>query len=128
MTGVVQITGSTPFYQVMIETDTASYEVHGEYRKELERLQGATVIATGQRKDGDVTVEGYRILEIGGFQPVVGILESADDKLYVREEDGETIAITGAPEDLRAQLGAKVWVVLDDAGTVRGYGVIRDPR
>lgn len=128
LTGTVQVTGSTPFYQVTIETDSAAYRIHGELRDELERLQGARVSVTGGARDDGVAVTEYRLLEIGGFTPVVGILGSADERVFVRQQNGDSVVVAGAPDDLLAQLGAKVWVVLDESGRVRGYGVIREPR
>ena len=127
--GLVRVTGSTPREQVIIEpADAEPIEVRGELRVELLRLDGARVEASGTRRaSGYLDVADYEILEIAGFRPVVGILTVNDDDLAVRTRAGESVAVREAPADLKAQDGAKVWVILDENGVLQGYGVIREP-
>ncbi|UCF18224.1 MAG: hypothetical protein JSU87_09680 [Gemmatimonadota bacterium] len=131
MTGTIRVTGSTPQEQVMIVPDQAgmaAVEVRGEWRSELIRLEGARVEVGGTpAAPGHFEAQRYKILEIAGYEPVVGILESAADRLTVRTPAGDAVAVGEAPADLRAQVGAKVWVILDENGAVQGYGVLREP-
>jgi hypothetical protein len=113
----------------MIEpADADPVEVRGELRNELLRLDGAQVEASGTRTaSGHLDVGDYAVVEIAGFQPVVGILTLVGDDLAVSTQAGDVVVVRQAPADLKAQAGAKVWVILDENGVVQGYGVIREP-
>ena len=126
--GVVRVTGSTPYVRVTIESESTGFEVRGGYRSELLHLDGAAVRASGQLVAGLYLVEEYEILEIAGHTPVVGVLELGEGGSFVRTAAGVPVELTGAPDELLGQAGAKVWVILDASGTVKGYGVIRERR
>jgi hypothetical protein len=128
ITGSVSVSGSTPIYQVAIETDSAIREVSGDLKAELARLQGATVKVTGTSEGSSLVVEEYEILAIAGETPVVGELEVTEGGPYIFTSVGNRVAIIGAPPELLAQAGGKVWVILDSRGVVRGYGIIRERR
>ncbi len=133
VTGRVRVAGSTPFEQVLIEpADTAqsAVEAAGEYRDELRRLAGAKVRATGRLTAAPMAdrlaVSDYSILEIAGHTPYVGTLEVGATGAAVRTADGVGRPMTGAPAELLKHAGAKVWVILDSNGAVKGYGIIRE--
>jgi len=140
VTGRVRIAGSTPLEQVLIEPSAASsLEVSGDYRVELRRLSGAVVRATGTLAGpGQLRVSEYEILEIAGHVPVVGILEIAghvpvvgtleleDGRVAVVPATGAPVEVRAAPAELLERAGAKVWVILDANGEVKGYGIIRE--
>jgi hypothetical protein len=126
----VRIAGSTPFEQVLIERgDTAALalQVSGDYRGELRRLSGAVVRAMGTLAGpGQLRVSEYEILEIAGHVPVVGILETATGHVAVVRASGARVEVHAVPPELLEQAGAKVWVILDANGEVKGYGIIRE--
>ncbi len=129
VTGRVRVAGNTPFEQVLIEPDVASdaVEVRGEYRDELRHLSGATVRASGSFSgEHRFEVSGYEILKIAGQEPFVGVLDLREGDLLVRSVDGEVKQIRSPSAELVALAGAKVWVILDSNGAMKGYGVIRE--
>ena len=133
MTGTVAVVGNTPFERVVIRPQYPSaqtVEVGGEYQDELRAVSGAKVRAFGMLSGSSVmsvmTVARYEILEISGHRPLVGILEVESDRVAVRSLDGDTRTfINGVPGELRRQVGAKVWVILDEGRGVQAYGIIR---
>jgi len=126
----VRLAGSTPFEQVLIETEVTtalSVEVSGEYRVELRQLSGAKVRATGVLLGPSrLRVSEYEILEIAGHVPVVGILELEDGRVAVIPVSGDRVEVHAVPAELVQKAGAKVWVILDPNGEVKGYGIIRE--
>ena len=130
ITGRVRIAGSTPFEQVLIEAeDTAALvlQVSGDYRVELRHLSGAVVRASGTLAGpGQLRVSEYEILEIAGHVPVVGILEAENGHATVVRASGARVEVQAVPLELLEQAGAKVWVILDANGEVKGYGIIRE--
>lgn len=130
VTGRVRLAGSTPFEQVLIEpedTTALSVEVSGNYRVELRQLSGAKVRAAGAVLGlGQLRVSEYEILEIAGHVPVVGILELEDGRAAVIPVTGDRVEVHAVPAELVQKAGAKVWVILDPNGEVKGYGIIRE--
>jgi hypothetical protein len=128
--GIVRVAGSTPNVQVIIEpleAAEAPVEVRGDYRAELLRLDGARVRASGRRSAAtQLTVADYTLQEIGGHVPLVGVLQASADAVTLQPAGGDVVVLRAAPADLKAQIGAKVWVILDENGAVAGYGVIRE--
>ncbi len=130
MSGRVRVTGSTPFEQVLIEpadSPDAVLEVYGDYRAELRRLAGAHVRASGSISgERRLRVTSYAILEIAGQVPLVGLLEIREAGAALRTTAGERVDLRSLPAELRERAGAKVWVILDSTGAVKGYGIIRE--
>jgi hypothetical protein len=126
----VRVAGSTPLERVLIEPEepeATGVEVSGDLRPELKRLTGAKVEASGTfSASGRFNVSEYKILEISGQVPRVGVLEVDGKDARIVTEGGERVFLDGPPEELIALNGAKVWVVLDSSGSVTGYGIIRE--
>jgi hypothetical protein len=126
----VRVAGNTPNVQVIIEplgAAEAPVEVRGDYRSELIRLDGAKVSVSGTRSAmNQLTVADYTLQEIGGHVPLVGVLQAGAQAVTLHPASGDVVILRAAPADLKAQIGAKVWVILDDNGAVTGYGVIRE--
>ncbi len=128
LVGTVRVAGSTPFPQVLLhpEEDGPEVEIQGAYRSELRNLQGARVRVTGRLGAGNVlNASGYEILEIGGQKPLVGLLLVEGETTLLRTGPGEPVTLRGAPEELRALAGDKVWVITGRDGGVQAYGLIR---
>ena len=101
-------------------------EVRGEYRGELENLDGAQVRAKGKVEDGRLlVVTSYEILEIAGRVPSVGVLRRSGESYSLDTSDGKSLPIGAVPEAFAELEGAKIWVLIDDRGGVGGYGIIR---
>jgi hypothetical protein len=102
---------------------------------ELRRLSGAALRATGTPRNNStppppraVVARDYQVLEVDGQRPLVGVVVSRDDRLWLAGRD--TVELLNAAPDLAGRLGAKVYVIGVRAGDrlrVRSYGVIRDP-
>lgn len=131
--GQVRQVGSTPFTRTVVASDAASVSVSGPLEAELTRLVGARVRAMGALGAGEgpgptLVVRRYDVLSVDGERPRVGVLRHEPAAGYRLEaEDGDAIPLRSVPPRLGGKVGAKVWVVLDDAGGVLRYGVLREP-
>ena len=132
LVGTVRQVGSTPFTRTVVEGERA-LTVTGPPAAELARLVGARVRVVGAVVRGDapgpsLRVDRYEILSIDGDEPRVGVLRHEPGVGYRLETDeGETRPLRAVPPRLGGMLGARVWVVLDDAGGVLRYGLLREP-
>ena len=135
LTGRVLITGTAHMESVTLQIDGGgAVNLSGVLLPELRRLTGAMVSVQGARTAAAGTpVEGfeattYEVTSIDGQRPSVGILQQLDGGFTITGVD--SVRLTGVPEALRSQAGAKVWVVgrpTDSGLQVQSYGVIRDP-
>jgi len=105
----------------------------GALEPELRRLGGATVWVAGAPGTGapnaTFSVSRYEIVAINGAKPAVGSLITRDGATWLAM-DRDTLKLTSPPSDLRAKIGAKVWIVGRRAGTElvpQTFGVIREP-
>jgi len=130
VTGRVRVAGSTPLERVLVEPDepgAGALEIAGDLRPELKRLSGAKVRVTGTLSPAErLLASEYVILEISGHKPVVGTLEVEAGEASVVDAEGGRWRLRGAPAELMAHEGAKIWVVLNTDGVVTGYGIIRE--
>ena len=135
LTGQVLVTGTAQIEFVTLQIDGGgAVNLSGVLLPELRRLTGAMVSVQGARTAATGTpVEGfeataYEVTSIDGQRPSVGILQELDGGFTIT--GAEIVRLTGVPEALRNQVGAKVWVVgrpTDSGLQVQSYGVIRDP-
>lgn len=133
--GTVRMTGPQESAQLVLSGEAPDVALIGPLAGELGRLVGARVSVTGWPArnpaavpERAVEVAAYEILAVDGERPYVGILVGRDNRLWLAGQD--TLEVVGAPPDLSARIGAKVFVT----GVIRGgqlelrsYGVIRDP-
>ena len=134
LTGQVLVTGTAQIEFVTLQIDGGgAVNLSGVLLPELRRLTGAMVSVQGARTAAAGTpVEGfeataYEVTSIDGQRPSVGILQEIDGGFTIT--GAETVRLTGVPEALRSQAGAKVWVVgrpTDSGLQVQSYGVIRE--
>lgn len=134
--GTLRVVGPQETAQIVLRGTTASVGLTGPLSDELRRLSGATVRVTGAPQNNlaplpprAVLVRDYGILEVDGRRPVVGILVSREDRLWLAGQD--TVELVGVTADLARRLGAKLFVVGVREGSqlrVKSFGVIRDPR
>lgn len=104
----------------------------GELEPELRRVSGASVRVTGEPVTGSpgdaLRVRDYRILEIDGDRPWVGIVREGDGgpELAVEAREPESLRLIGLPAG-SIDAGAKAWFVGRREGAellVRSYGVL----
>ena len=132
LTGQVLITGTAQMDFVTLQIDGGgAVNLSGALLPELRRLSGAMVSVQGSRTAA-TPLEGfeataYEVTSIDGQRPSVGILQERDGGFTIA--GAETVRLTGVPDALRRQVGAKVWVVgrqTDSGLQVQSYGVIRE--
>lgn len=129
--GTVRQVGSTPFVRTVVEgTDTVT--VTGDPESELARLSGARVrvvgtLSTGEYPGPTLDVATYEILSVDGERPAVGTLRSDRDGLFLERPEREPLRLRAVTSSLGRNVGAKIWVITGDDGSVRRYGVLRPP-
>jgi hypothetical protein len=131
--GVVAVVGSEPFTQVVLQTSSGQQvAVVGDLRSELANLVGLTVRVTGGPSravppaDRAINVRRYDVLGIQGDAVYVGILERSGDEYRLRADS--TWQLVSVPEQLAAEVGAKVWIAgerQDNRITVGLFGIIK---
>ena len=133
LTGQILITGTAQIEFVTLQIDGGgAVNLSGVLLPELRRLSGAMVSVEGSRTDAAplqrLEATAYEVTSIDGQRPAVGILRELDGSVVVAGT--ETVRLSGVPDALRRQMGAKVWVVGRDTDSglqVQSYGVILEP-
>lgn len=129
--GTVALTGSEPAVMVSLRlADGGSVDLVGPLREELGRLSGAVASVRGSREAGgrSFTAESYEVVSVNGEKPVVGVMVERDGAIWI--DGAESVRLTAVSDNLRAHMGAKMWVTGPRSGDslqVQSYGVIREP-
>jgi hypothetical protein len=132
-TGRVVVSGPEGVRMVSLQTESGvAVGLAGDLLDELTRLSGAVVTVAGPptqtlQREG-VEVVRYELVSIDGEAPVVGVLRGGGGSF--RLEGDEPRTLVGVPEELAAQVGARIWVIgpeTPEGQRVRSYGVIRPP-
>ncbi len=133
--GTVRVVGPQEAAQVVLRGAGGELALIGSLSQELRRLSGASVRVRGHPERNPATaperavnVADYEILAVDGRRPFVGLVVRRDNRLWLEGRD--TLELVGAPPDLAARVGARVFVIGDaEAGRVllKSYGVIRNP-
>ncbi len=131
--GELRLAGSDPMTMVMLRPMAGGEEVRleGSLVEELRRLGGIVVSVTGKRDESAMRgfdVTSYEITSVQGTRPSVGTVVSRDGDLWLESES--SVRLVDVPAGLRAQVGAKVWVIgttVDGSLRPESYGVIREP-
>ena len=74
-------------------------------------------------------VSRYEVLSIEGSKPLVGTLTVRDGSTWL-VVDRDTLKLSSTTPEIRAKVGAKVWIVGRRSGaelTPQSFGVLRDP-
>ena len=105
----------------------------GPLEPELRRLNAATVWVTGAPgaapPNATFMVSRYEIVSIDGAKPVVGVLAARNGATWLAAER-DTVKLSTTTPEMRAKVGAKVWVIGRRSGaemTPQSFGVIREP-
>jgi len=132
LTGQVLVTGTAQIEFLTLQIDGGgAVNLSGVLLPELRRLTGTVVSVQGSRIAATpfegFEVTAYEVMSINGQRPSVGILQELDGGFTITGVD--PVRLSGVPETLRRQVGAKVWVVgrpTDSGLQVQSYGVIRE--
>lgn len=131
--GEVRRVGSHPFSQALLTLDDGeSAIVTGAYEAEIERLAGARVRVTGRWVRGELPepsleASSYEIVSIEGDRPWLGRLARDDAGFFLEASGGATRRLSFVSETLAEQIGALVWIVVDERDGVARYGILREP-
>lgn len=129
--GSVRQVGSQPFVRTVVEgSDTVT--VTGRLEGEIARLSGARVLVVGELEPNGypgprLEATEYGILSVDGERPTVGVLQRDDRGYYLARPGGDRTRLRAVSSGLEERVGAKIWVVTGEDGTVRRYGILRPP-
>ncbi len=131
--GTVRQVGSTPFHRTVLQGEEGAVTVTGPLGDEITRLVGAEVRATGEIRGGsgpfgpELAATAYEIVSVDGERPYVGELEVLEDGYRLETARGGVLRIGAAPIRFRDLGGGRLWVTVDERGTVLRYGILRPP-
>ncbi len=133
--GIVRSVGAMPLEQLVLQSGGRSLAITGPLKDEVAQLEGAEVRVWGRPVANQpptppraLDVSGYEVVAVGGATPVVGILMSRDETMYL-VTGADTLQLAVVPGMLRTKEGAKVWLVGSRDGNafrVGSYGIIRE--
>ena len=134
LTGRVVAGGLAADQKTMLQVEgSGPTTLTGALEPELRRLNAATVWVAGAPGAGapnaTFAVSRYEIVSIDGAKPIVGTLVSRDGAIWI-VAGSDTVKLAPTTPEMRAKVGAKVWIVGRRAGaemTPQSFGVIRDP-
>jgi hypothetical protein len=134
LTGRVTVTGLASDQRTMLRVEGGTpTTLTGPLEPELRRLNAATVWVAGAPGTGapnaSFAVSRYEIVSIDGSKPIVGVLVARDGSTWLAA-DRDTVKLAATTPEIRAKVGAKVWIVGRRTGselTPQSFGVIREP-
>jgi hypothetical protein len=132
--GIVRVVGADPLAQLIVQVEGGeATALLGPLQSELHQTVGLEVRVTGVTADAvppartAMEVRSYETVTLNGVPAHTGMLERAGDRYrLVGATRGWTLV--SPPEDLRASVGAKVWVAGEASGdslSVIAFGIIR---
>jgi hypothetical protein len=132
--GIVRVVGADPLAQLIVQVEGGeATALLGPLQSELHQTVGLEVRVTGVTMDAvpparaTLEVRSYETVALNGVPAHTGMLERAGDGYrLVGTTRGWTLV--RPPEDLRASVGAKVWVAGEASGdtlSVIAFGIIR---
>lgn len=132
VTGTIRQVGNLPFVRTQVDGDEGRSFVSGQLESEIGRLAGMRVLVTGVFTEGDqpgpyIRATSYEILEFDGERPVVGVLGRDANGWFLALFDGDAYRLSLVPPELEDAAGSKLWVVAEEGGHVRAYGILREP-
>jgi hypothetical protein len=128
--GTIAVVGSTPMTEVTIRPrGERPVTLVGGRVEQLRRLSGADVWVVGTRTaEGTLDVSRFAVRSVDGVAATDGMLTSDAGQLYLVTPDGHRHLVISPPPALREQVGARVWISGELAGTVVQFGVIQPRR
>jgi len=129
--GVAGPIGSEPGSMVALRLPTGEHvRVDGPLAAEVGRLTGASLVLVGAVQATTpwrtIVPTAYEVAAIDGQKPYVGVLRVEQNAMWL--DTSPPIRLEEAPDALRAQNGAKVYVLGSLSGGVlvlQSFGVIR---
>lgn len=129
--GVAGPMGSEPGLMVALRLPTGEHvRVNGPLAAEVGRLTGASLVLVGVVQTTTpwrtIVPSAYEVMAIDGQKPHVGVLRVEPDAVWL--ETNPPVRLEGTPEGLRAQNGAKIYVLgslSEGVLVLQSFGVIR---
>src|SRR5688500_9476285 len=86
LVGVVRVTGPAQSRGIALRVGEADVQLLGDLAQELAHVQSAKVEVVGPREGDKITVQAYRLLDVGGAAaPMVGHLVQVGEGLGLRD-------------------------------------------
>jgi hypothetical protein len=134
LTGTITVGGLAADQRTMLQVEGgAPTLLTGPLEPELRRLNAATVLVAGApgraAPNPSFVVSRYEIVAVDGAKPVVGVLTMHSGATWLVAER-DSVKLSATTPEMRAKVGAKVWVIGRRAGaemTPQTFGVIREP-
>ncbi|MGW8283167.1 MAG: hypothetical protein ACWGON_07695 [Gemmatimonadota bacterium] len=127
--GTIRQVGGMPNVSTRIETGVESVVLVGELAVELARAAGAvarvygTTVADGADR---IQVQSYELLSVDGRTPLVGVLDTYNGAIVLRDDDGTVAELAGGTARMREAAGSRVWVTTrEDGRTIVRWGILR---
>ena len=115
LTGRVTVGGLAGQQRTTLQVEGGSPTLlTGALEPELRRLNAATVLVAGApgaaAPSASFAVSRYEVLSIEGSTPLVGTLTVRDGSTWL-VVDRDTLKLSSTTPEIRAKVGAKVWIV-----------------
>lgn len=130
--GTVRQVGNMPFQRTVVESEGETVTVVGPLQAELTRLVGARVRVAGETGGSgpfgpEMQVAAYEVVAVDGESPYVGRLVRDAEGYALETAVGGTLRLGVVPARFSELVGGRVWVIVDEQGTVLRYGILRPP-
>jgi hypothetical protein len=132
--GIVRVVGADPVTQLVVQAgEGAPTALVGPLQVELHQMVGLEVRVAGVRAGAappattSVDVHSYEAVALNGVPAHTGTLEQTGDDVRL-VGTRQTWTLVDPPDEVRAAVGAKVWVAGEAAGDalrVTAYGIIK---
>ena len=127
ITGVVTVDNSSAELPVVnvIRPDGTLVRIVGSQTRELANLAGGEVWIRGTwDASPGLVLERFLVLAMNGRPALDGVLEGSDDGFGLRLADGGYRELSGAPAELSAFVGARIWFTGSEEDPPVAFGVI----
>lgn len=131
--GTVRQVGNMPFQRTVVQSDGETVTVVGPLQAELTRLVGARVRVAGEARGSgpfgpEMEVAAYEVVAVDGEAPYVGRLVRDEQGYVLETAAGGPLRLGVVPARFSELVGGRVWVTVDEQGTVLRYGILRPPQ
>jgi len=135
--GIAAVVGTSMDSRVIVKPRVGgpSVTLAGELAADIGRVSGADVWVSGVRTGetrAQMTVRRFAVRSVDGAPALDGTLQDRTGDLVLVTSDGREHVVANAPEALRRQVGARVWITGSLSTGAVTFGVIRprasDPR
>jgi hypothetical protein len=122
--GTIQLVGTDAFPQVILVPEMSGISLKLIGPPALQRVDGLQVQLAGQLAGDKFTVRSFQVIAANGQPAIDGRLVLDGGMFYIVTQDGERHRLIEPSPNLRAHLGARVWVSGPSDREPVAYGVI----